>query len=279
VKRFVVGASAALALACGGTPGDTGSVLLPDPEGLAHDEPPHPDGAGGPGPAVEVWSVAGMAITYEPPPGWGTIATNPGFEATHEGGLETLAAGTFSGLPESTVEVMRWDAKPKADDPDDPFGQTAAEKQAGIDAFTKLYSSKGVDHLTEAPQGDERDLKVSGLFWHGIDYAVLVHDLAFVESNSQELRGVVVVGSPGQDAGFYPHLLLWIGRPTDRLVIALDVPISGCADVDKVLAEPFEDQLKDGNKLLKGSLAAPPAGCAGDLERNVIAFARSLSAT
>lgn len=123
------------------------------------------------------------------------------------------------------LRVWSYTAAQPADPEDEPFGLTAAEKAAAIQLLQRLWDQRAAGHLLRPPGAYGPELAARGLFWGQEDSFTLAHSWSYLEADGGALRGLRVLGTEGQDDGLAPDLRVWLGRPADRLVVELRVPL------------------------------------------------------
>lgn len=179
-----------------------------------------PRGAGG-GPAGDAWPVEATA-----PARWGspTVTAQP---STSPCAVIWEARWPVDGPDQEPARLRVWSyaAEQPADPEDEPFGLTATEKAAAIQLVQRTWDTRAADHLLRPPGAYGPEVAARGLFWGHEDTFTLAHSWSYLEAAGGALRGLRVLGTEGQDDGLAPDLRVWLGRPADRLVVELRVPL------------------------------------------------------
>jgi hypothetical protein len=217
-----------------------------------------------------------VAVTF--PPGSDGGAWSPGWASRYEGSREIVrfertAPGPDDRLGEAFVSFRTWDATFRDDSGDDPFGFSASEKKAAIDAFSKVWHSRDVAHLVKRGSDGFDELNARGLFWDNVEYFTTIHHVRYIEAGDGALRGVFLVGTAGQDTGFYPAAFAWIGRPNDRLVAFVRVDLTGMVEAQAAMSGP--QPLVAGQAWVRAGVADPTSALGirlAEVERMVLSI-------
>jgi hypothetical protein len=165
-------------------------------------------------------------VDAQAPAAWGTPAV---VERPTDAACAVIweARWPVDGPDHAPAQLRLWSyaATQPADPEDDPFGLTAAEKAAAIAALQRAWDQRAAGHLLRPPGAFGPEVAVRGLFWGQEGTFTLAHSWSYLEAEAGALRGLRVLGTEGQDDGLAPDLRVWLGRPGDRLVVELRVPL------------------------------------------------------
>lgn len=178
------------------------------------------------GPADGPHTITAAPVEATAPANWGspTVSTPPMRNAC---AVIWEARWPLDGPEHEPARLRVWSyaAAQPPDPEDEPFGLTAAEKAAAIQLLQQTWDKRAAEHLLRPPGAYGPELAARGLFWGQEDTFTLAHSWSYLEADGGALRGLRVLGTEGQDDGLAPDLRVWLGRPADRLVVELRVPL------------------------------------------------------
>ncbi len=181
---------------------------------------------GGGGQADGAQAAGDGPVTFTAPARWGspTVTSQPRDSAC---AVIWEARWPLDGPDQEPARLRVWSyaAEQPADPEDEPFGLSAAEKTTAIQRLQQTWDKRAAEHLLRPPGDYGPELAVRGLFWGHEDTFTLAHAWSYLEAAGGALRGLRVLGTEGQDDGLAPDLRVWLGRPADRLVVELRVPL------------------------------------------------------